>query len=105
MPGVSSLLVIGILFGARFGFEIANLVTPYFDMHLGYDRWQLTGDACNSAASNCGTDKFGMDVGFGAEFWLTEAVGLGPFMQFNFVFTDMVTTNWFAFGPSLTLRL
>ena len=46
-----------------------------------------------------------MEFGFGAEFWVTETVGLGPFLKFNLDFTDMNTTQWLTFGPSLTLRL
>jgi hypothetical protein len=103
--GISGVLFFGFLFGGRFGFEIAELVTPYFDLHLGYFHGQATGDACSVAGADCGTDKFGMEFGFGAEFWLTPTVGLGPFMKFNFVFTDNASSNWFAFGPSLTLRL
>ena len=103
--GISGAIYIGLLFGGRFGFEIANLVTPYFDLHFGYYHGQITGDACSLAGANCGQDKFGMDFGFGAEFWLTPTVGLGPFTRFNFVFTDNVTSNWFSFGPSLTLKL
>lgn len=103
--GLSGAIFVGLLFGGRFGFQIADLVTPYFDLHFGYYHGQITGDACSQPGANCGQDKFGMDFGFGAEFWLTPTVGLGPFMRFNFVFTDNVSSNWFSFGPSLTLRL
>ncbi len=103
--GISGILFFGFLFGGRFGFEIMQLVTPYFDLHLGYFHGQGTGDFCGQPGADCGDDKFGMEFGFGAEFWVTPTVGLGPFMKFNFVFTEGVTSNWFSFGPSLTLRL
>jgi hypothetical protein len=103
--GISGILFFGFLFGARFGFEIMQLVTPYFDLHLGYFHGQGTGDFCGRPGNDCGVDKFGMEFGFGSEFWVTPTVGVGPFMKFNFVFTDGATSQWFAFGPSLTLRL
>src|SRR5262249_19660539 len=40
---VSSVIIAGFMLGGRFGFEVANLVTPYFAVHFGYAHGQATG--------------------------------------------------------------
>jgi opacity protein-like surface antigen len=100
----TSILMFELLFGARFGFQVQNLVTPYFDLHLGYAHLQATGDACGVSGVDCTDEDFALAFGFGAEFWVTPMFGIGPFLNFNFAFTSGTTANWLSFGPSMTFR-
>jgi hypothetical protein len=102
--GLDSAYALGFMLGGRFGYEFPSFVTPYMDLHFGYFHNSASGAACDAGA-NCSSDKFAMEFGFGGDFWLTDTLGLGPFLKFNFDFTDVVSSNWFGFGASLTLRL
>src|SRR5262245_15639409 len=69
LAGYDSAIGVGFMVGGRFGYEFKNVATPFFDLHLGYYHAQLTGPACDLPGADCGSDKFGMEWGFGGTFW------------------------------------
>jgi opacity protein-like surface antigen len=103
--GLDSFVLIGFMFGARIGYHIANVATPYFTLHLGVDHNIGNGPLCDQTNVECSNTKFGMNLGFGADFWLSDNVALGPIVLFNFDFTDQVSSNFLTFGLNLTFRL
>jgi hypothetical protein len=105
LGGLDSAIGVGFMLGGRFGYEFKNIATPFFDLHFGYYHAQATGRACDLPASNCGSDKFGMEWGFGSTFWLSPSFGIGPLLKFNYDFTDNVTANWFTFTADLVFRI
>ena len=85
--GPTNAWVLGILPGARAGWAL-GMATPWLGLHVGLDH----GDA-----GGFSSDKFGLDVGAGADFALSKG-SVGPFVSYNIDFTDVASLQWVSFG-------
>jgi hypothetical protein len=94
---LGSAWILGVMPGARAGYALGT-VTPYLQLHFGLDHG--SGSGSNAMSS----DKFGIDVGAGADIALKSA-SIGPFVSYNMAFTDPSTTNWITFGVGGSLGL
>jgi hypothetical protein len=89
----------GISFGSRIGFDASHIVTPYVGFHVGFSRLQAL------SGGGGGINGLGFDADFGAEFWASQNVAIGPFFDLNFgSYGQGATISWLTFGPSVSIR-